>query len=317
MIIFFYGPDTWRQKADVRRAAQLWQQKHPGTVPTVFEVSEGLDDLEHAVRYPSLLDAERFFILNGTFSSAATAQDVLNILAAHGVAQDSHTTLLIAEPSDEKTLAAKGKTLFSFLRSHADPVTTHPFLTGNGLERWVTEQCRASGCTIDPDAVRELVQRVGNESWTLASEIAKLSGFTRSGAIQLADVRELVAGPVDLNIFDLTDALAAKDRGRALELLYRELAGGRDPYYLLTMIIFQFRNLLVVKDLAARGMAVPAIAKASGIHPFVAKKAFGQSQKFQDSDLKRIYHKLFVLDTEAKTGAVDLPSSLNTLILGL
>ena len=160
-----------------------------------------------------------------------------------------------------------------------------------------------------------LVMRVGNESWALINEIYKLCGYKTGDKIMTSDVALLVADKINLNIFDLIDAISSQSRTRSFQLLYQELENARDPYYILTMIVYQFRNLLIIKDMVDRGFAQKDIAKKAGIHPFVVSKAMRSLSGYGADQIKEIYAKLLEIDINAKLGKADLVDSLYRLIL--
>ena len=160
-----------------------------------------------------------------------------------------------------------------------------------------------------------LIMRVGNESWALINEISKLCNYKIKDKITTSDIALLVADKVNLNIFDLIDAISGQSRTQAFQLLYRELENARDPYYILTMIIYQFRNLVIIKDLADRGFNNKDIAKKAGIHPFVISKATKSLTKYSAGQIQEIYAKLLEIDINAKQGQSDLVNSLYRLIL--
>jgi len=114
---------------------------------------------------------------------------------------------------------------------------------------------------------------------------------------------------------DDAHALANKQKAKSFEILFKELSGGREPHYIFSMIVYQFRNLLAVKDLAERGLNLSAIQQKLKLHPFVARKLVAASQKFSLPDLKAKYQMLCGLDIAFKEGRVDLTDSLYNFVL--
>ena len=83
---------------------------------------------------------------------------------------------------------------------------------------------------------------------------------------------------------------------------------------MLSMIQYQFRNLLVIKDLIKEKISYADILKISKLHPFVVKKSYVQAQKFSTEELKEIYQKFFQADLAAKTGKTDPVLILEMLV---
>jgi len=109
--------------------------------------------------------------------------------------------------------------------------------------------------------------------------------------------------------FALIDAIGARDIKKALIYLNQTLAEGGEPHAVLGQIIYQFRNLLKVKDVPAADLV------KIGLHPFVARKTSQQVRRFELEELKRIYQRLTELDTKSKTGQIDLSAGLFQFLL--
>ena len=80
------------------------------------------------------------------------------------------------------------------------------------------------------------------------------------------------------------------------------------------MIAYQFRNFLIIKELIEKGSPYANIAKKSGLHPFVIKKNYYLCNQFSLPQLKKIYQKIFLIDSSIKTGKVDAETALDLLI---
>ena len=132
--------------------------------------------------------------------------------------------------------------------------------------------------------------------------------------IELEDVELLVRPKIETDIFETIDAIASKDKKRALKFIKAHLERGDSPLYLFSMIVFQFRNLLMVKDLIERNLPSYFL---TGLHPFVIKKSILLSNKFRFLELKKIYQKIFQIDIDIKTGKIEPEIALDLLITEL
>ncbi len=129
------------------------------------------------------------------------------------------------------------------------------------------------------------------------------------------DVRKLSAQVQEARIFDLTDALAQRNRKQALDLLHDLLADGEPPLRLISTITSQVRSLLLVKELAADGMRAQQIASETGIAPFVAEKALRQIGKFQMAQLEGAYRQLLATDAALKRSRMTPEMALDLLVV--
>jgi len=148
----------------------------------------------------------------------------------------------------------------------------------------------------------------------LSNEIKKLANYKNKEKIENKDIELLVKPKIESDIFKTIDAIAVKNKKQALELIKKHLEKGDSPLYLLSMINFQFRNLLQVRDLIERQKSFYVFSKKTQLHPYVIKKSYSQAQKFKISELKKIYQKIFEVDLNIKTGKVEPETALDFLI---
>ena len=139
----------------------------------------------------------------------------------------------------------------------------------------------------------------------MTNEINKLSNYKRGSVVKKEDVELLVKPNIENDIFKTIDALASKNKKLALSLLHKHFDNGDiASLFALTMIAYQFRNLLIIKELQ-NTQPYGVIAKKSGLHPFVVQKSFYLCNQFSMPELKKIYQKIFQADLDIKTGKID------------
>ena len=105
--------------------------------------------------------------------------------------------------------------------------------------------------------------------------------------MQAEDVDLLVKSKIDTDIFKTVDALARGDKKTALKMLHDHLESGEDPFYLLSMYFYQFRNLGKSESRWPKKICLSAeIASRLKMHPFVARKSLDQARNFSWEKLK-------------------------------
>jgi DNA polymerase-3 subunit delta len=187
---------------------------------------------------------------------------------------------------------------------------------GAALESWIHKRTQALGVKITPDATSLLANFTGNQLRMLANEIDKLATYVGDRAIiDVEDVRLLSASAQEARIFDLTDALAQRNRKQALDLLHDLLADGEPPLKLISTITSQVRSLLLVKELANDGLRIQQIVTATGMAPFVAEKALRQVGKFQTAQLEGAYRQLLATDAALKRSRMTPEMALDLLVV--
>jgi len=188
---------------------------------------------------------------------------------------------------------------------------------GAALETWISKRAAGLGVKITPEAAATLANFIGNQLRMLANELDKLATYVGPGAaITVEDVRQLSAQVHEARIiFDLTDALAQRNRKQALDLLHDLLADGEPPLRLISTITSQVRSLLLVKELAGDGLRISQIVSATGMAPFVAEKALRQVGKFTSSQLEGIYRQLLATDADLKRSRMTPEMALDLLVV--
>lgn len=316
MLIFLYGPDAYRLQQTKQNIIKEYRRKHSSGMNIFdFDLSNAsyLEKLLDTVKSLSFFSEHKLLVCKYLFDNKITASMVAEYISKYNLHTISDLTLMAVENFSEKDLALKHKELFRLLSSKNNMVKNIENLEGARLTEWIWNEFDLRGCSIDDEALKKLIIIVGNDSWALINEIEKLCVYKKRGNVVVADLELLIIPKVNLNIFDLIDAIGARNNKKAFELLYHELKTGRDPYYLLTMVIYQFRNLLVVKDLQRQKYSESEIAIKAKLHPFVVKKAL--KSPFQFDEVVKIYNQLFSIDTGFKMGKISLEDSLYNLVV--
>lgn len=187
---------------------------------------------------------------------------------------------------------------------------------GAAIESWITKRAKAIGVSITPEAAALLANFIGNQLRLLANELNKLATYVGKGAtITADDVRQLSAQVQEARIFDLTDALAGRNRKQALDILHDLLADGEPPLKLISLITSQVRSLLLVKELSQKGMRGSQIATTIGVAPFIAEKSLRQVAKFNPAQLENTYRQLLATDAALKRSRMAPEMALDLLVI--
>lgn len=209
----------------------------------------------------------------------------------------------------EDGLADQRTKLFKALQKNAK-CQEFKFLQPAMLKKWIAAEFAKNNSKIDPYAENVLLGFVGGDLWQMDNEVKKLSSYKAGNTVTRADVELLVRPNIESDIFKTIDALALKNKKQALSLLHQHLENGDNALYLLSMIAYQFRNLLIVKELQEKRKPLASC----GLHPFVVKKSSYLCNQFSFDQLKKIYQKIFETDADIKTGKMDPELALDMLV---
>jgi DNA polymerase-3 subunit delta len=322
MIFFLFGEDSFRSSQKISEIMDKFLASDPaGSGLSVFEYEEkgqkqGLVDIFGA---PSLLAPKRLIVVRNLIGSGPEEEKegVLEYLEKNkkDIQEDKDVVVVFWEKGQPR----KNGKIYKLLNEIAK-WQNFERLKGTRLDRWIEKRMKEidPSSAIDKDALGKLVLFAGEDMERLDKEIHKLVNYASGRSIGSKDIELLVKADLDINIFNTVDALANNDKKKALKLVQEHLMKGDDPFYLLSMFIYQFRNILKVADLKDRYSGNDyAIAKASGLHPFVVKKSLAQTRFFSLEKLKRTYGRLSELDRDIKTGKIDIRLALDKFIVEL
>ncbi len=215
----------------------------------------------------------------------------------------------------EQDVVDRRHLLFTYLSKHGT-VQEFPLLSGADLLRWIGQRAKMLAVTIEPAAAQRLVDLVGNESWTLANELAKLASFVgRGGKIDVTAVERLVTDQQEQNLFAFIDELSMRRASPALRGARALIEDGQAPPYVLFMLARQIRILLSVKQLVGQRRRPDEIASELGLKPFVARKAIDQARHFTLAELVAAHDRLLELDHAIKTGRMQAETALELFVV--
>jgi len=314
MIILLYGKETFRLREKLSDIIGEYSRKNSsGLNLRYFEEGADFEDINDCRKQVSMFDEKKLTVVYNPFSSNKTKEGLLKELST---VIESDDVFIFTQEGELKKGDKLFKKLLDFQKK--DPkriiVQEFPSLSLAKISLWIKGEFKKRGAEIEKEAVEELKKRCGGDLWRLDSEIDKLSLYKKN--ITKKDVQETVAGGVEVSIFPTIDAIAEKKREEALFLLYDHLKKGDSPLYVFSMIVYQFRNLLIIADFIEKNIKYEEAKKKSGMHPFVFKKTYGQAKKFSLGELSKIYGKLFEMDLKIKTGQIDPVLATEIIIFG-
>jgi DNA polymerase-3 subunit delta len=213
---------------------------------------------------------------------------------AHQLKADSHPPLLayLENPADHTVLCLSGekidqRTKLGMKLSKSGYLFLFEAPRQQELAAFVESRARRRGYRIALDAAQLLADLVGGDVGTLDRSLEKLSLYLGGeGEIDATAVEEVVAPTRVHRIFELTDAVGARDFGKASLLLRNALGGGDStPLGVLGMITRQFRQLLQVKAAQARGVPQRELAAVAGVPPFAVSGLVNQARRYEQQEL--------------------------------
>jgi DNA polymerase III subunit delta len=182
------------------------------------------------------------------------------------------------------------------------------------VPEWVGEQFARLGAKAEPDACRALVEAVGDDLDSLASEIDKLVTWAAGETVTVEAMELLAVGRAETPIFAVTDAWGRRDVAGALtaaeavlERTHRPRSG--ELLRIAASLVGHVGRVRRLARLVEEGGRPRDAAGKLKMHPFAAEKAAQQAANFSAEELAHTVVRLSELDAAAKGGS-RLPAEL-------
>lgn len=320
MIIFLYGEDSFRSNQKLLEIRHKYlESDKSGSGLSSFDAEEEKEIAKKIIdvfSIPNLLAPKRLVIIKNI------------VLAPREILGNSFEEYLkkylsrISEDKDlivifwEKDFPKKSDKLFKLIEKNSKSQNFEK-LTGTKLSQWILKEMKEidGKSEISKQALEKLVAYAGENPVLLGREIQKLVNFADGKMISEKDVETLVKADVDSDIFKTIDMIGMNNKKEALALIHQHLENGEDPFYLFSMFVYQFRNLLKIADFGERGSSSEYdISRITKMHPFVVRKSLSQARNLGFARLREIYRELGEIDLKVKTGKADMRFSLDKFV---
>ena len=194
---------------------------------------------------------------------------------------------------------------------------------GDGVH-WVIERAEKEGIKIDNDAARELVDALGADMMLVSSELEKLLLYTaEKKRITLGDVETMVLAAKQRSLYDLTDAISAKDKARALAVLDGLLnasEGDEAAIGHLYMLARTFRQMMVILEKNVRDSRTiwQALWQGFRVPPFAAEDIIRQARRYKSRrELSRALRLIARADMALRSNPLSKRLVLENLVMQL
>ncbi len=191
--------------------------------------------------------------------------------------------------------------------------------------RWLMATAESRDTKFDPEAARELADALGADMMLIASELEKLLLYVADRKrITLGDVETMVLAAKQRSLYELTDAISARDKPRALALLHGLLNasdGGEDSAIgHLYMLARTFRQMIVILEKNVRDSRAiwQALWQGFRMPPFAAEDLIRQARRYGSRrELTQMLRLIARADLELRSSPPDKRLVLERLVMEL
>lgn len=298
-----------------------------------LEQSEVTDVLDRA-RTPSLMAPFQVFFVRGVKALYGRGKHDAEFAAIEDYFKHPNPDALvvfiadhISIPADIRRMEMQDKDRYERIRETlGDWCTIIEFARVDEGEavRWVTDSAAQEQVKVDPDAARELVDSLGGDMMMISSDLEKLILYVgEKKRITLGDVETMVLAAKQRTLYELTDAISAKDRPRALEVLDAVISTGDGEDASighLYMLAKTFRQMLVISERNVRDSRAlwQVLWQGFRVPPFAAEDIIRQARRYKSRrELTRAIRLIAKADLALRSNAPSKRLVLENLVLEL
>jgi DNA polymerase-3 subunit delta len=298
MIYLIFGEDTFRANKKLKEIVEKYRKIYQsGLNLRILDLSEkNYENFKEEVDFLPMFSERKLLILKNASQNQEFKEKFLKEIERF---EKSKELIFFFEDG-----SIKNDSFFEKIKKHGK-FQEFKLLDRTRLKIWIKQEFEKSGAKIEEKAIEKLIFLVGNDLWRMSEEIKKLVVFKKEKKVEEKDIEILISPKPEIDVFKTIDAISARDKKLAFKSLHSHLKRGEKPVVLFSIIKYQFRNLIQVKDLIEKGEKISQIKNKLGLHPFVFEKILRISQKFKFEELKRIYQKIFNFDLAIKTGKIE------------
>lgn len=184
------------------------------------------------------------------------------------------------------------------------------------LSKWIDSLLREENKTIDRSALELLLSKTGIQMNNIKSELEKLICYAiDKNMITKEDVEIVCTTQIESKIFDMINAITAKNQKLALNFYYDLLLLKEPPMRIMYLLTRQFNIMLQVKELVMDQYNNANISKKLGIASFLVGKYISQAKSFTIKEIKQALERFAATEEDIKSGRIDDKMGVELIII--
>lgn len=298
MLYLFFGEDTFRSRQALREfiEAASKDKSRPFSISWLSPDTFSRANFEEFQRTENLFGGKYLIVCEDLLKEAETADFVAKNLKS---CSRSENIFLFWEEGLESSF-------LKTFKNHARGIEEFKPLSSGKIRNWLEGESKKRKVSMTGDLSEELIRQYGSDLWSLSQALEKHA---------LAPKADLFLNRKgsQVNIFHIADAVAEKDRSRAWLLFQKALLSGLDPEEIFWKIVWQIKNLLLLKKLSLS--SEKKIIEATNLHPYVVKKTLSASRNYSEEELTGYSSELIDLYHKARRGLADFDVGIEKFLI--
>ena len=250
-----------------------------------------------------IIDLSQRFPMMGNYQLVVVkeAQDIKEIDGLEPyILTPLNTTILVLNYKYKKI--DKRKSFYKKLNKSKDVILHESKrLYENKIPAWIEKSVRLLGYSISPHASRILAEYLGSDLGKINNELEKLIINLEKGSLITEDEVEMNIGiSKDFNVFELQNALAARDAFKAQRIVQHFEANPKDhPLQMLSVMLHNYFMKIFLYHQNSRSDQ-NTIASILGVNPYFVQDYTRAARSFPPPKIKSIISDIRMLDLKSK-----------------
>lgn len=307
MFHFFFGHNIFLIKKEVNKLLADFAKKN-GDIGIDQLDGENLKkgDIEKIVYTPSFFGDKKMIIIENLLIGKSTPEVLEEIIKLIDKTPEGVELYVIEYGVPDKRTAAYKK--LSSLKGAKEFVE----ISLPVMSKMIKAKLNKSGIGISGEPLMILSEKFSSDLYLAENESKKIIDYCHAN--QIGEVSKEVLDSIstfssESKVFNFIDNLSQGQTHKAFSELVRLRSNSEDDFYILSMIIFQFRNIIAYKDAKERG-------ETGGLKmsPFVKGKISRIESRYTKGSLVDIYDRISNIDYESKTGTSEISLAIDLFV---
>jgi DNA polymerase-3 subunit delta len=315
----FFGEETFLQEIAVEAIRKkILKDSQREFNETILDLDKcSLEDVLLSTRELPFSSERRIVIVKNIRISSNATKDTIKeqdepVLLKIFDSEPTSVTIFIAEEFDKRRKIAK-----IFLEKAL--VVEFAKLQGEELTSWIKKRFSELDVSIETQALKQLIEFVGNSLRELNLECEKLAiaAQSQNRIVTTQLLNQLVPDYKIPETFELANHMLEKDAIKTLYTLKKLLNEGTEPLMLLGLIASTFRKILIIKEMMKNGVDRSKIISVVKIPYSKQEEFFRVARRTNTESLLYILKRINKADIAMKTSETTPKIQLEMLILEL
>lgn len=187
-------------------------------------------------------------------------------------------------------------------------------VSSNTLEGFLRNFVQKENMNMKEYAINDLLLRF-NDYQTLENELLKLKFYADGEEITSDMINKVVSKNIDSKVYEITNAILAKDKKKAISLYYELLEANEEPSRIFSNIMNKMLELLYVKKMIEKKSSKEEIAESFNVSQGRAYYMMKNAGEISMTTLERYLNDLSELNYQARSGNIDEKTGIELFIL--